>query len=80
MLYISRLQLAAKASQASDKFNQADNEYQATLLSTNQKQTEYYTNTMPALLTVYAILIQIPINISRSFNNLKKKGLDFKKR
>jgi hypothetical protein len=44
--------LAAKASTAADKAAAGDNEYQQLLSLTNQKQTEYYTSTMPALLTV----------------------------
>jgi len=42
--------LAAKASQAADKAAAADKEYQSVLSATNQKQNEYYTNTMPTLL------------------------------
>jgi len=42
--------LAQKANQASEKAASADAEYQQTLNLTNQKQTEYYGNSMPALL------------------------------
>jgi len=45
--------LAAKATQAADKAAVADNEYQATLSQTNQKQSEYYLNTMPSLLSEF---------------------------
>jgi formin-binding protein 1 len=42
--------LAAKSSQAADKAATADSDYQNMLGTTNQKQTEYYTKTMPTLL------------------------------
>jgi len=42
--------LAAKATSAADKAAAADNEYQQMLTVTNQKQSEYYNSTMPALL------------------------------
>jgi hypothetical protein len=44
--------LAAKAAQAQDKASQSDTEYQNVLDQTNKKQSEYYTNTMPKLLSV----------------------------
>jgi len=42
--------LAQRSSQAHEKRIQSDNDYQATLNQTNQKQTEFYTSTMPSLL------------------------------
>lgn len=45
--------LAAKSTQAADRAAAADNEYQTTLSATNQKQTETYTQLMPALLQEY---------------------------
>jgi len=45
--------LAAKAAQSTDKAAAADNDYQATLHATNQKQQEYYITTMPALLSEF---------------------------
>eukprot|EP01114_Cavostelium_apophysatum_P018914 TRINITY_DN5947_c0_g2_i1.p1 TRINITY_DN5947_c0_g2~~TRINITY_DN5947_c0_g2_i1.p1 ORF type:complete len:482 (+),score=150.06 TRINITY_DN5947_c0_g2_i1:137-1582(+) len=42
--------LAANASKAADKAAASDNEYQAILSTTNQKQSEYWLSTMPALL------------------------------
>jgi len=44
---------AAKASQTSEKATSADSEYQSTLSATNQKQNEFYGQTMPALLTEF---------------------------
>lgn len=45
--------LAQKASQCADKAAQSDNEYQQVLSQTNQKQSEFYLNTMPSLLGEY---------------------------
>jgi len=42
--------LAQGSTQAHEKKIQSDNDYQATLNQTNQKQTEFYTSTMPSLL------------------------------
>jgi hypothetical protein len=47
--------LAAKASQALEKAQASDTEYQTTLQATNQKQTEYYTNLQPNLLKDYQL-------------------------
>jgi len=45
--------LAAKASQASEKAAASDAEYKSVLQITNQKQTEYYTQSQPNLLKEY---------------------------
>lgn len=44
--------MAAKASQASEKAAASDAEYKSVLQITNQKQTEYYTQSQPNLLKV----------------------------
>ncbi|GAM21883.1 hypothetical protein SAMD00019534_050580, partial [Acytostelium subglobosum LB1] len=43
-------QLSVKATQASEKANQADQEYRECLSVTNSKQNDYYANEMPLLL------------------------------
>lgn len=45
-------QLSTKSSQASDKANAADTEYQDVLKDTNDKQDRYYETDMPNLLDV----------------------------
>jgi len=45
--------IEAKASQFAQKAQKSEAEYQQMLGVTNQKQTDYYTNTMPALLQEY---------------------------
>lgn len=58
--------LATKASSAAEKASKTDTEYKQVLAVTNEKQKEYYTNTMPSLLNKFQTFEETRLNFLKS--------------